>query len=365
MNRILVLTPEFPPQPGGIGSHAWNLAKELQTNGNEVLVVTNSRMEQKKESDFDNEQAFKIKRICREKFSFMTFLQRVLIVKQQVKLFNPGIILFSGKFSIWMLAILKLNTSIKKTAIVHGSELTISNFFQRSLLLKGLSRSTNIIAVSNFTKSLIPKIFYSKTKVIFNGFNTEMFKGNVNEIESLESLQLITVGAMSQRKGQQNVIEALPLLKNKFTNIKYHIVGIPTNKRFLGQLAETLGVRSQVVFHGVLTQNELNALLLQSTIFMMLSEATELGEVEGFGIALLEANYLGIPTIGSKGCGIEDAINHQNSGILVDAHNPVEIENAIEEIVDNYKFYKQNAMEWSKLFTWKKVIKSYTKVLDL
>ena len=38
--RVLILSSEFPPGPGGIGNHACHLAKELTLNGCEVLVLT-------------------------------------------------------------------------------------------------------------------------------------------------------------------------------------------------------------------------------------------------------------------------------------------------------------------------------------
>ena len=52
--------------------------------------------------------------------------------------------------------------------------------------------------------------------------------------------------------------------------------------------------------------------------FSASDKATDKGEGEGFGIALLEANALGIPTIGALGSGIEDAIADGVSGKLIE-----------------------------------------------
>ena len=40
---------------------------------------------------------------------------------------------------------------------------------------------------------------------------------------------------------------------------------------------------------------------MKSDIFIMMSEMTESGDVEGFGIAIIEANSLGLPSIGTLG----------------------------------------------------------------
>ena len=63
----------------------------------------------------------------------------------------------------------------------------------------------------------------------------------------------------------------------------------------------------------------------QADIFIMLSQNDIKFDVEGFGIAILEANLLGIPAIGSRDTGIEDAIVHNETGKLVDPYSVEEI----------------------------------------
>ena len=74
----------------------------------------------------------------------------------------------------------------------------------------------------------------------------------------------------------------------------------------------------------------------------MLSEETKFGDVEGFGIAVLEANHCGLPAIGSKNTGIEDAISVGFSGLVVDAKSDQEICSAIKIILNDYdQFFKK------------------------
>ena len=61
MPKILILTSEFPPQPGGIGNHAYNLAKGLQDNDFEVKVVCDTRSANgEAEKVFDTEFSFEL-----------------------------------------------------------------------------------------------------------------------------------------------------------------------------------------------------------------------------------------------------------------------------------------------------------------
>ena len=48
------------------------------------------------------------------------------------------------------------------------------------------------------------------------------------KIKDMAAPQLITVGNLTQRKGQHNMINALPELLKKYPDLHYHCVGIPT-----------------------------------------------------------------------------------------------------------------------------------------
>ena len=95
----------------------------------------------------------------------------------------------------------------------------------------------------------------------------------------------------------------------------------------------------------------------------MLSEQTNTGDVEGFGIALIEANFMGLPTIGSKGCGIEDAIDNYKSGILVNYNDVAAFKLALQEIENHKDFYKKESKEWAFKHTWDLIVKKYIALL--
>ena len=88
------------------------------------------------------------------------------------------------------------------------------------------------------------------------------------------------------------------------------------------------------------------------------------GDFEGFGIAVLEANYFGIPAIGSINSGLSDAINHGYSGILVNPKLDNDIINAIDKILSNKEQYSKNARNWSKKYLWDKKILEYESIIN-
>lgn len=360
MPKVLILTSEFPPQPGGIGNHAFHLAKGLQVNGYDVTVVSDQRSDNgEAEKGFDGQVSFRVVRIPRKAFIFISYFNRIRTAFSEGK--NADIILSSGKFSLWMGALLSFFQKMKFVAVVHGSEIKLRNPFLRKLTAFSLKRYDTVIAVSEFTKSLVSHLNLKNISVIPNGF--EIGKPEIQKINKDQMPVLITVGNVTERKGQHNVIKALPSLLKKFPDLKYQIVGIPTDKKKLEKLSLALGVENSVEFYGKVEEKVKKELLSKSDVFVMLSEKTKDGDVEGFGIAILEANALGVPAIGAKDCGIEDAINQGHSGKLIDTKSPQQFEKALTEILNNYQTYSNGAKDWSTGFTWDKILTQYLEVL--
>jgi len=357
-NKILLLSSEFPPQPGGIGHQAFNLARELSVAGRELTVLTNSRgqKDRAKEQAFDEVLPFKVVRVPRYALAGFSYLMR-LIRLLKIRFQYPSCTLISsGQFSLWMgYLVKKIFPESYAISILHGSELE-GEGFRKFLTHKSLSVYDQHIAVSGFTQhKLLVSHPGARVRVINNGFDPGKFSrrtGN-NPIKKRGYPTLITLGNLSRRKGQHHVIQALPALRKIYPDIHYHLVGIPTERKRLYALAEKLGVLRQVDFHGPLDDAAAADLLQGSDVFVLLSENTPEGDVEGFGIAILEANALGLPAIGSTGCGIEDAIRDGYSGRLVDGQNPAELYAALEEILKNHPVYAENARIWANAFTWK------------
>ena len=57
-NRLLIVTSEFPPLPGGIGNHALNLANSLTNKKYKVSVLTDCRDAGNKDLIFDKSLSF-------------------------------------------------------------------------------------------------------------------------------------------------------------------------------------------------------------------------------------------------------------------------------------------------------------------
>ena len=363
MKKIVLITSEFPPLPGGIGTHAYHLAMGFTQKGYDVSVLTDRRSTDDAIEDmFDTSLPFTVHRVSRKSFG-RTYFTRIRKAFQLVKKDPTSTVIASGKFSLWLGALLRIRYSKLKTlAVIHGTELKAGGWLSRLITKKSLSSFSKIIAVSQFTKSKVLEVHpQASVTVITNGVVLPESPPKVSQKK--EGVRLISVGNVTRRKGQHNVIAALPLLREAYPGIHYDVVGLPTETERLQHLATSLDVASLVTFHGALPEQKMQELLLQSHIFMLLSEHLPNGDFEGFGIVVLEANALGIPAIGTRDSGIADAIVHGQTGLLVNPHQPEEIKAAIAIILANYELYSSRALEWAKANQWPDVIEQYLQEL--
>ena len=357
-NNIVIAASEFPPQPGGIGNHAYNLALYLSKNNFNVHVIADQRSENgDEETVFDQVLPFTVTRIKRNDFRFKMYLKRIIVTFRSLK--NASHVIATGKFSLWNVALCSLFKKCHTIAVIHGTEVNFKSFIIRKSIDNALKRFDNIIAVSNYTKDLISHLKL-QVEVIPNGIDLSKWKAeSISEIEIKGYPVLTTVGRVSSRKGQLNVIKQLPELVKQFPELHYHCVGIPTEAEAFKETAKSLSVLNHITFHGSLETLALKQILKQTDIFVMLSSESTTGDVEGFGIAILEANAFGIPAIGSKGCGIEDAVKPKVSGVLIDSKNTKEFINGIVDILNHKERYQTGARTWSEDHDWSSIIKRY------
>jgi phosphatidyl-myo-inositol dimannoside synthase len=363
--KILLITSEFPPNVGGIGNHGYNLASALQREGYQVTVLADViDIPQSQLETFRKKQAFTIRYILRNNIVINTYFKRVSLALQLSR--KADLVICSGKYPLWMGALIRFISASKKlVAVVHGSELDIKQQFTRKLVDNALRKFTCIVAVSAYTAAHLPKRLPVNISqhIIHNGINTDEFR-NVRMHRLPGEPALLTVGSVTNRKGQENVVRALPAIRKKFAGVRYHIIGKPVVQKQIEAVASNLGVAEVLQFHGAVDRVTLLERMGGATIKLMLSNHTTDGDFEGFGIAVLEANAFSIPVIGSRNSGIADAIVDGKTGILVDPKNAEEIVSAIETIMNNYDYYSSNAKEWAQQHDWKLIVKQYLQVIN-
>ncbi len=129
---------------------------------------------------------------------------------------------------------------------------------------------------------------------------------------------ILSVGALKERKGYLFSVSAFARVRERFPTARYVIIGRADDRSYTARvraLADELGIGDAVeILHDV-DDAALRHWYRRATFFVLAS--LNAGDAyEGFGLVHLEASAAGIPTIGSAGCGNEQAIRDGETGLL-------------------------------------------------
>jgi D-inositol-3-phosphate glycosyltransferase len=178
---------------------------------------------------------------------------------------------------------------------------------------------------------------------------------------------LLQLGRMVPRKGIDNVIRALSLLKNRKVQLLI-VGGDEDTKAEMGRLmriAKKAGVESRVTFTGQKCRTELKYYYAAADIFITTPW------YEPFGITPLEAMACGTPVIGSDVGGIKYSVADGKTGLLIPPKDPEKLCRAINTLLHAPFLMKEmstNAIHRiNTSFTWKLVALKmqgvYTRIL--
>lgn len=200
-----------------------------------------------------------------------------------------------------------------------------------------LSNSCNVICPSAATASQFPPS--PKLKIIHNGFDLSEFSRppapqiiNFKKEHNLENSFIIgCVGRIKLvRKGQDTLVKAAALLKERHPNFTYIIVGSPFEDNVshldaLKKLINDLGVQSIMRFIGELTDPKPAYAAMDISVIPSAAP-------EPFGGVVLESMCMGVPVIGTNLGGTPEMIEHEKSGMLFEPGNPKQLAAIIEEL---------------------------------
>lgn len=269
----------------------------------------------------------------------------------------------------------------KKTvlSIVHGLDLTFtSKLYQNWWVRTFIPRLDRLIAVGNETirAGVSRGIPQEKFTFIPNGVDTdkcfipdiadpkkELFAALGESIEGKQTL--LTSGRLAKRKGVawfiRNVLLKLP------ENVLYVVAGDgPDKENILSAIQET-GLAKRVKMLGYVDDRTRNILFNTCDLFVQPNIKVE-GDMEGFGISVIEAASCRIPVIASRLEGLQDAIKDGEDGFLVEPENAGAYVAKITELLSSdmhrRTFGEQARQYVIDHFRWDKIAKRYLGIIE-
>jgi phosphatidyl-myo-inositol dimannoside synthase len=149
-----------------------------------------------------------------------------------------------------------------------------------------------------------------------------------------EGRWLLSVARLTQHKGIDTGIRALAVLRERYPDLGYAVVGSGGDLARLESLTRELGLSDRVRFLSGVPDSDLPAAYNAAELYLGLSRQMS-DQVEGFGISLVEASACGLPVVAGRTGGIPDAVREGATGLLVNPERLDEVCDAIRSLLDN------------------------------
>ncbi len=255
--------------------------------------------------------------------------------------------------------------------VIHGLDMTYRNRLFEALVPAAVRHASKVYCISQATAEEARKHGVPDDKIIVEplAVQDDIFqKSSRSELLSKlglpdDSQTLLTVGRLVKRKGVAWFIEnALPELVRQFPQIIYLVLGEGEQRATIEATIQKAGLADHVRLLGKADDDLYRAAYNGADIFVMPNIEVP-GDMEGFGLVVLEAALCELPVVAAGTEGISDAISDGQNGYLVPSGDTVAFQDRISQLLLNPARAKQFGGR-SRIFTlknyrWDKIATSY------
>ena len=182
----------------------------------------------------------------------------------------------------------------------------------------------------------------SKAYIYRSGIDCRKFAFSPKKLSMSQTVKLITVGRLVEKKGVEFAIQAAVQLCREKIDIEFLIIGDGPLKEHLQNLIEGFGCIDQIKLAGSRDQDFIISALQNSHIFISSGTTAQDGDQNGPDNTIKEAMAMGLPVIASRTGAIEEVVQDGITGLLVK-------ERDIEELVLKIKYLIKNQDQWPVL----------------
>ncbi|MFH0731633.1 MAG: glycosyltransferase [Candidatus Omnitrophota bacterium] len=320
MNILYLLTHSL--EVGGAQKDIFAFTKELVKRGHNVVVTCRDRKFAQNITSLGGKYYsvdfhFNSLKKLRESANSL----KNIIEKEKIDIIAPQSIRTT-------LAVLFAN-SAKKPVIT-----TIHNIHSKfSLFISGIIlnlASRLVIFESEYERNRLIRwgLSQNKTIVVHSGIDLNRFSPREKDKELLRELGFSpddiiigTVARLSPEKGQEYIIEAMPVVLREFPRARFIFVGDGPLKDSLWSMVDGLGLKDKVVFVGL--QKDIPRFLSIMDLFVLSSTR------ESFPQSAREAMAMGKPVIATNIGGCPEVVRDGVTGILIKPGNAGALTSAI------------------------------------
>jgi glycosyltransferase involved in cell wall biosynthesis len=316
--RILQQCIYFPPEVGGLESHAYYLCRELVKLGHHVTMMTSLSQPGLRERDNMGGVEVVRKWFPRRRTPAGWAAHTVATVPHYLRLARHADILHAQTFAS------ALPGMRARRRFGHPLVITLhtSHFLRlaqraawRPILRRIVKSADWLLAASEEIRDVALDLYaHPRAEALTNGVDTELFSPAPDARASRRVPRIIVPRRLFAKNGVEYFIRALPLVRQEL-QVAAVLVGDGPERGRLEQLSRELGVDDMVMFMGRQPNEDMPMLYADAdvAVFPSLMEATS--------VAALEAMSCGVPVAASRVGGLPEIVD-DTVGALFEPADP-------------------------------------------
>jgi phosphatidyl-myo-inositol dimannoside synthase len=328
--NILLLTSEFAPAMGGIGTYAGEIASAATRLGARVTVLAPDYA--RRTAADDNSLPFEVVRFRGGLHSMRDLPSKIMLARSKVSADCYDVIHAADWPFFIPVALSRWRTQARVLMTVHGTEINETQTLLKRLAIRStgvFGPRTEVVANSRYTQSLFRERFVidaRRISAIRLGVSDFWFgergrRAAVREAYRLapDGIVIVTVARVTRRKGQHLTLAALSALPDNLRKrITWLVIGPDGEADYVETFRRLIEAADcDVRLLGAQSNEQIRDIYGAADFFCLTGQADSSGRVEGFGLVYLEAAAGGLPSIATDVGGVPDAVLADETGILV------------------------------------------------
>jgi phosphatidylinositol alpha-1,6-mannosyltransferase len=345
--RLLVLTPDFPPQRGGIQLLLDRVIRHTQRFTSRVVTLTSPGAER-----FDVEQPYEVRRVNRvpgSRRASIAWLNAAAV--REARRFRPDAVLSGHIVTAPAAWAIRKAFGPRAVQYLYADEVRVSP----RLCGFAVRDASAVVAISRHADALVRALGTERSRIHRIPPGVDL-PSETAPATRADRPTLLTVARLDDEyKGHDVILRALPLIKRQVPDIRWVVLGEGSLRPRLKRQAADAGLDGTACFLGAVSDAERDHWYRTAHVFVMPSRLPAQGGGEGFGIVYLEAGARGLPVVAGNVGGALDAVVHGETGVLVDPTEPTAVAGAAVELLrspERAARMGRNAAARAKRFAW-------------
>ncbi|MDB5504147.1 MAG: glycosyl transferase [Tardiphaga sp.] len=328
--NILMLTSEFAPAQGGIGTYTRELAAAATTLGARVTVVAPDYAQDT--SAADSALPFAVQRFRGGLHSMRDLPAKIRLADTLLRRRRYDVVHAADWPFFIPVALARRLTPARLLMTVHGTEINETQTPLKRLAIRAagvFGPRTEVAANSRYTRDLFRARFTidpRHIKAIPLGVSGFWFGSGPGRDATRQAQRIapdrvvmVTVARITRRKGHHLTLAALNALPADVRQrMTWLVIGPNGESDYVAELQRLIQTSGcDVRLLGALSNEAIRDIYGAADFFCLTGVPDSSGRVEGFGLVYLEAGATGLPSVATAIGGVSDAVLADESGLLV------------------------------------------------